>query len=218
MAEGDATDDGPTDQALRAELLARMERDQRARSAEPGSDVPEELRSVDLDNARWLAALLQERGWPLRSEVGEDGSLAAWLLAQHADQDPPFQRRCLVLLVEAVQQGEADPSHQAYLTDRVFLAENRPQVYGTQITAGPEGYRPRDLADPDRVDELRASVGLPPLADYLAQFEAAGPPRPSAFPCPQCAASIEFWPPEAGGGVDLTCAACGWQGGLVFGI
>jgi hypothetical protein len=212
------TDGGATDQALRAELLARMERDQAARSGEPGSDVPEELRTVDLDNARWLAALLQERGWPLRSEVGEDGSLAAWLIAQHADQDPPFQRRCLGLLAEAVQQGEADPSHLAYLTDRVGLAENRGQLYGTQIVAGPDGYRPRELADPERVDERRAAVGLPSLAEYLAQFEAQGPPRPSVFPCPECGAGIEFWPPERGGGVDLACSACAWQGALVFGV
>jgi hypothetical protein len=204
--------DGPTDPALRAELLSRMERDQAARSGEPGTAVPEDLKDVDQQNTRWLAALVEDRGWPGRSEVGEDGALAAWLLAQHADHDPAFQRRCLVLLAGAVDAGEADPAHQAYLTDRTRLREGRPQVYGTQVTADANGFRPQELAEPARVDERRASVGLPPLADYLASF---GPPQPSAFPCPDCGSMIEFWPPETGA-VDLICPACRWHGGLTF--
>jgi hypothetical protein len=204
--------DGPSDPALRDELLARMERDQAARGGEPGTAVPEDLQDVDRENTRWLAAVLQDRAWPARSEVGDDGAFAAWLLAQHADLDPPFQRSCLVLLDEAVRAGEADPGHLAYLTDRVRVAEGRPQVYGTQVTVDADGYRPRRLAEPDAVDERRAAVGLPPLAEYLASF---GPPRPNVFPCQQCSTMIEFWPPEVGG-VDLSCPACGWRGGLTF--
>jgi hypothetical protein len=41
--------------------------------------------------------------------VGEDGAHAAWLLAQHADRDPAFQRRCLDLLTQAVAGREASP-------------------------------------------------------------------------------------------------------------
>jgi hypothetical protein len=50
---------------------------------------------------------------------------AAWLLVQHADHDPAFQRVCLELLGGAVRAGEADVRHHAYLTDRVLLAEGR---------------------------------------------------------------------------------------------
>jgi hypothetical protein len=32
-----------------------------------------------------------------------------------------------------VEHGEADPKHLAYLTDRVRMAEGRPQLYGTQV-------------------------------------------------------------------------------------
>jgi hypothetical protein len=54
--------------------------------------------------------------------VGEDGAHAAtstgerrdphsaWLLAQHADQDPVFQCICLELLTQAVASGEAAPA------------------------------------------------------------------------------------------------------------
>ena len=65
--------------------------------------------------------------------VGGDGEHAAWLLAQHADSDPEFQRICLDLVTQAVACGEALPTELAYLTDRVLLAEGKPQEYGTQF-------------------------------------------------------------------------------------
>jgi len=51
--------------------------------------------------------------------VGEDGALAAFLLAQHADRTPAPQRAFLDALRRAVAQREASPAHLAYLEDRV---------------------------------------------------------------------------------------------------
>jgi DNA-binding IclR family transcriptional regulator len=59
----------------------------------PGDDIVAALEDVDRDNTRWLGELVNRQGWPGRSLVGEDGAAAAWLLAQHADQDPTLQRR-----------------------------------------------------------------------------------------------------------------------------
>ena len=90
---------------LRAELLRRKERDQAARA---GRDPdPQEMASVDADNVAWLHGVVADVGWPGRSIAGDDGAHAAWLLAQHADADPAFQRRCLDLMTQAVNQGEA---------------------------------------------------------------------------------------------------------------
>ena len=66
--------------------------------------------TVDADNLAWLKEVVAEVGWPGQSMVGEDGAHAAWLLAQHADQDPAFQLRCLELLTQAVASGEAAPA------------------------------------------------------------------------------------------------------------
>lgn len=60
-------------------------------------------------------------------QVHGDGAVAAWLLAQHADQDPPLQRRCLDLM-RVAPETEVSPSHIAYLTDRVMLAEGESQT------------------------------------------------------------------------------------------
>ena len=193
---------------LRAELLRRAEHDQAARG-EPEADW-ELMASVDADNLAWLKNVVAEMGWRGRSVVGEDGAHAAWLLAQHADHDPAFQRQCLDLLTEAEQRGEATRSDLAYLTDRVLLAEGQPQEYGTQMMGRKEGWAPRRLRDPERVDERRAAVSLGPLADYIAEMERAyGPAKPMRIQCGGCGGDIDAWLPDTGEHTTVTCPACG---------
>jgi hypothetical protein len=160
---------------LREELLRRLELDQapmREMRVGQGVDpeVMERLTATIRDNAMWLAGVIDEWGWPGRSLVGDDGANAAWLLAQHADHDPAFQRRCLDLLGAAAARGEASQSNVAYLTDRVLLKERGTQVYGTQFTAGPDGLEPQPIEDPESVDERRAAMGLVPLDEYRKLF------------------------------------------------
>jgi hypothetical protein len=173
------------DECLRDEILRRSEADQAARRrvieltrgrafAEPPSgpalEAIERMRAVDEDNTAWMRGVVRGGGWPRRSQVGDAAAQAAWLLVQHDDHDPGFQRECLELLRGAVAAGEASAANLAYLTDRVLRAEGRPQRYGTQFTTGPGGLEPQPLEEPERVDELRAGVGLGPLADYARQM------------------------------------------------
>ena len=194
------------DDPLREELLRRAARDQRARRAVDADTAP--MLRVDAENLPWLKGVVEAKGWPTRSMVGEDASRAAWLLVQHADRDPAFQRHCLELLIAAAADGEVSRQEVAYLTDRVYLAEGRRQVYGTQVTARDGRWVPRSLRDPDTVDERRAAIGLKPLQDYLAEFH--DPPAPNVLPYHQCGTSIEFWTPEPGEQVQLTCPSCSW--------
>ena len=197
------------DQVARTELLRRAEHDNVTR-AEPEPDW-DTVASVDADNLRWLKNVVAEVGWPGRSMVGEEGAHAAWLLAQHADRDPAFQRRCLDLITEAARSGEASLAELAYLTDRVLLAEGQPQEYGTQMAGREEGWAPRRLRDPGTVDKRRAAMSLGPLSEYIARMaHEYGPPRPAALSCAECGGSIEIWLPDEGGARDVRCAACGW--------
>ena len=203
------------DSQLRAELLRRAEQDQAARLAVIGQRGNrkqdwEPVSSVDADNVAWLMHVVAEVGWPGRSMVGEDGAHAAWLLAQHADRDPAFQRRCLDLITEA-ERGEASSTELAYLTDRVLLAEGQPQEYGTQMEGREEGWTPRRLRDPRNVDERRAAVSLGPLSEYIARMaHEYGPPRPATLTCAECGGSIEVWLPDEGETRHVRCGACGW--------
>jgi hypothetical protein len=192
---------------LRAELLRRVALDQAARTEGDW----EKVAAVDAGNLPWFKSVVAEVGWPGRSMVGEDGAHAAWLLAQHADTDPAFQRTCLDLLTEAVESGEAMPRELAYLTDRVLLAEGQQQEYGTQMTGRKDGWAPCNLRDPDGVDERRARMSLGPLGEYTASIARHyGPPKPSTMICAECGGVVEFWPGEVGQAQDASCAACGW--------
>lgn len=100
------------DEVLRTELLRRQALDQEIRTAimadyTADEQMWERMRAVDRDNTAWLRGVVDATGWPGRSRVGDDGAVAAWLIAQHADQDPAFQRRCLDLVGE-LAEGEVD--------------------------------------------------------------------------------------------------------------
>ena len=201
---------------LRAELLRRAERDQAARGL-PEPDW-ETIAPVDADNLAWLREVVAQVGWPGRSMVGEDGAHAAWLLAQHADRDPAFQRRCLDLITEAAAGDEVSKTELAYLTDRVLLAEGQAQEYGTQVMGREEGWVPRRLRDPETVDERRAAMSLGPLGEYIAIMEETfGPASPGSIQCVKCGSSIECWPPEEGEERNVSCPACGWTTTLAVG-
>jgi hypothetical protein len=182
------------DAELRRELLHRTKTDQEARKAliqwinDHGSNrvfdaaklskekqaeyekVVARMIEVDADNTKWLKSVVEEHGWPGNSLVGADGAKSAWLLVQHADADPKFQRRCLDLMT-ALPKGEVLPSNLAYLTDRVLLAEGKKQLYGTQFISVDGQWQPRPIEDEANVDKRRAEAGLPPLAEYAKEMQ-----------------------------------------------
>jgi uncharacterized protein DUF6624 len=155
------------DEDLRAKFMRRKELDQEVRLRVPvGTTLtPEhaaEWERIDTDNTAFLKAVIAEYGWPGSDLIGHDGAIAAWLFCQHADRDPAFQAECLPLLEAAARAGQARLCDWAYLEDRVRVAAGLPQRFGSQY--GQDG--PRDIEDPEHLDELRAQVGLEPHADY----------------------------------------------------
>lgn len=181
QAQLPASQPSTADTNLRTELLARAANDQQVRTEViqrwPGgtlidTDDPLYLRwrRVDRDNTAWLRDILDATGWPTIDRVGDDGAQAAWLLAQHADDDPEFQHRCLHDMTEEVERGQASPALLAYLVDRVAIHDGRPQTYGTQHQWCDGVATPLPIHDPERVDQRRADVGLPPLAESTADL------------------------------------------------
>jgi hypothetical protein len=159
------------DAALRDELLEMLAQDQADRLS-GGGDAGGSGRT-DQERTERLAEILAEHGWPSYSLVGEEAEDAAWAIAQHSDHDPEFQRLALRYLRAAVEAGDASPGNLAYLTDRIAVGAGQPQEYGTQIGCGEDGPAPATpIRDEASVDDRRAEVGLPPLADYYAELEA----------------------------------------------
>jgi hypothetical protein len=178
---------------LRQELLDRMAEDQRARkqlldlmSQERGPNTDaieiqtrENGQKVDKQNTARMKEIVRRYGWPGKTLVGPEAAHAAWLLVQHADSDPAFQKRCLALITEAVKKGEVPAEQMAYLMDRVRIAEKQKQVYGTQFHDENGRMEPQSIEDEANVDRRRREVGLPPLAEYRKSIEAMyGPGKP----------------------------------------
>ncbi len=161
---------------LRDELLRMMEEDQTARRASAAANfkdpaASERMKAIDMRNTARMKQILAQEGWPTKTLVGEKASKAAWLLVQHADLDPAFQKECLPLLEKAVAAGEGSAKDLAYLTDRVLVAEGKPQRYGSQFHMVDGKLVPRPIEDEANVDARRAAVGLGTLAEYTAQMQ-----------------------------------------------
>jgi hypothetical protein len=155
---------------LRKELLSMRDEDRRVRqellnSGQLGGPYVSRMEEVHRKNAARLRELIKQNGWPAEDVAGKDGAEAAWYIAQHAIGEPQFQRQALKLLLDCAAEGRTARWHAAYLEDRVAMHEGRPQRFGTQwIDDSRDGrYRPWKLAEPFRVNELRAEVGLEPL-------------------------------------------------------
>lgn len=144
---------------LRDELLLRAEQDQKMRRSEEWDE------SVDEENTARLKEVVAQGGWPTISQVGLDASQAAWLLVQHADHDPQFQKQCLKLM-KTLPDTEVSPRNIAYLEDRVRVNTDRDQLYGTQFFGQGSNFGPRPIENVEHIDERRKSMGLEPYAEY----------------------------------------------------
>jgi hypothetical protein len=156
-------------------VLAALKREADGETPHPGDEEHLlRMRVVDEETMVSLRSIVREHGWPRRGVVGLAAAIAGaqllfLLLPREAAE---FQRECLARLREAFEAGEASRYELANLTDRVLLGEGRPQRYGTQLIRGPGGLAPEPIEDPDRVDEVRASIGLGSLAEWLRRAEA----------------------------------------------
>jgi hypothetical protein len=185
---------------------ARRDRETRARLVAGGAlfdGYHAEMEAVHLENARVLEGVIEAIGWPGRGKVGDDGAGAAFFILQHAISRPDLQRRCLSLILDAIPEGQANALDAAYLSDRIAMYEGALQSFGTQFDVDENGLlSPAPMRDPDALDERRASVGLPPMAETIAamraQAAADNAPKPSAADLADRRAKFEAWARRVG--------------------
>jgi hypothetical protein len=161
---------------LRDELLRMVEEDQVVRREAVATKfkdpaVIERMKAIDMKNTARMKEIVAQVGWPTKTLVGEKATRAAFLLVQHADLDVAFQKQCLPMLEKSVAAGEGSAKDLAYLTDRVLVAEGKPQRYGTQFHTVEGKLVPRPIEDEANVDARRAAVGLGTMAEYSAQMQ-----------------------------------------------
>lgn len=130
-------------------------------------EVWEEVEKLDAKNVVKVKRIIDEYGWLGPDKIGEKGNSTLFLVIQHSDFET--QEKYLPLMREAAKRGDVYPSDLAYLEDRIAINKNLPQPYGSQLGYNEEinAFFLFPLSDPKNIDEIRAGVGLGPIADYL---------------------------------------------------
>lgn len=141
--------------------------------------VSERVMKVDTFNTAELTKMLEGRGWFRDDKDGSGAANDAWLIAQHADLDPDFQAKALTMIEAEFDAPGVSKRNYAYLYDRVQMrfsddaaTERKLQRYGTQgRCTGPGTWEPFPIEEPDRIDEVRADVGLGTMEAYKSRFK-----------------------------------------------
>jgi len=139
------------------------------------------IQQIDKFNTNILNDMLKERDWFSDHVDGNGAAGNAWLIAQHADHSPEFQKDVLKRIERNLENPGVSARNYAYLYDRVGAGfqsgktdQERLQKYGTQGRCTEnDGWQPIRLEDSERVDEFRAEVGLGPLSEYKKRFDCA---------------------------------------------
>jgi len=143
-----------------------------------------EMEALHNQNALHLDQIIETIGYPTPAKVGEEGSAAAWLIIQHAISQPPFMKKCLDLLKQTHPSDTETLQQVAYLSDRIAVFENQPQLYGSQFDWDQEGHlSPQPYDDITLVNERRKLIGLNTLEEQTllirqrAEEENESPPK-----------------------------------------
>ncbi len=161
---------GRADQAVRERMIPLLREHPTAPWPEELVALVQEQERTDKANMSRLVQIVDQVGWPGPDLVGAEASRAAQTILQHAELDQ--LRRLVPFLKDAVSKGQADATQLAMAEDQIRVEEGRSQIYGTEVTQGPDGIpRLYPLEDPESVDARRAEVGLAPLREYLDQLE-----------------------------------------------
>ncbi|MFD2572878.1 DUF6624 domain-containing protein [Spirosoma soli] len=130
----------------------------------------EEMRQADSVNLLKIEQIIQQYGYPGKQLVGDQLSVTAWLVIQHAPL--PIQEKYLPLMQKAADKGDLSKGNIALLVDRIRLRNGLKQLYGSQIhthsDGKPDGFHP--IEDEINVNKRRAEVGLEPIEDYARRF------------------------------------------------
>lgn len=124
---------------------------------------------INAENLSRIQEIIDEQGWPKKSDVKGSAAQTVFLVIQHSDFET--QKKYLPIMQEAADAGEAEWSALALLIDRVNLKEGKKQIYGSQLKRLEDGsYIVNDLFEPEYVNQRRKQVGLGPIEDYVSRW------------------------------------------------
>lgn len=124
--------------------------------------------AIDSINQLKLDTLLSEHGWLSKDIVG-DVVMTQFLVLQHAPLK--IKSKHIDKIEQAAKSGDLPPSTYALFLDRNLIERGEKQRFGTQISKDKDGNPyVAPCENPEKVDSLRASIGLGTMEIYLLEW------------------------------------------------
>jgi len=126
---------------------------------------------ADSLNTSRIIELMDKMGYPGKSVVGDGHASTAFLVIQHADLE--IQEKYLPMISAAADKEEVPWRSVALLVDRVEMRNERPQIYGSQVSRHPKTneFYFSEIQNPIQIDSIRATVGLGAIQGYADNWE-----------------------------------------------
>lgn len=133
------------------------------------TEASEMILKIDSSNYHLLQEVVNKHGFLDYDLVGKKGSHQFWLLMQHQDAHPEFQKKVLALMKLATEKNKASRIDYAYLIDRVKVNQGEPQIFGTQMKLNKDSssFEPKPIIEPEKLNERRKEVYLQPIEKYI---------------------------------------------------
>jgi hypothetical protein len=103
------------------------------------------------------------------AEIDLGMARSAFMIIIHAEHDVSFQKSQLPIAFELGKKGVIGNQEYAILTDKIAVAEGKPQTYGSQGKCENGIWQVLGQHDRAAIIAARTEIGLEPLDDYLKQ-------------------------------------------------
>ncbi len=121
------------------------------------------MNKSDKENQKTIFKMLDKEGWP--EGLSEKANDAIFLVIQYASHEDRLKYSKMLKL--QADKGIVEQKDYATLYDRVLMEKGKKQIYGTQMVAKiKDGKRVSyvwPVEEPEKIDELRLSIGLLPF-------------------------------------------------------
>ncbi len=149
------------DSQMQENLQKILDKDQKYRSQ--GIDGNSQL-LLDSENQKEISKIIENMGYQGRLQVGTEYEDVMFLVIQHSNIE--MIEKYLPILKQEVKNRNLKPRTIAYLTDRLMLLKNKPQVYGTQYFDKNGERELYEIENVNKVNYRRFKVGLSMLDQY----------------------------------------------------
>jgi hypothetical protein len=125
--------------------------------------------TTERKNENEVMSIVKNCGFPKKNIVGDTALWAIFMVIQHSQKNK-IREQFLEPFIQLAKDNEIEKSDVAYLHDRILVDRKEKQIYGTQYFYANDGKKILfPLKNRDKIDSLRASVGLGILKAYLIE-------------------------------------------------